>query len=195
MKNEQKAQAAGVFRIIQIANKKPYVAISASRHNFTNEENDKRNKEMLSDIKSLGLYAYEMLGGYEETKKDGSKVQVVEDSFFVPFDERRTLDAFINSFIELTAKYSQESFLLGLPAGYDYENFPTSYPSLKTGFHYFVNKDGHGTVAGTKATIKTFEDYGSIGRDPRKNRILEWKIVGLYDVLGAIQKVVAHRIK
>lgn len=171
-------EAAGVYRVIQIANKKPYAAISASRHNLSPEENNKRSRDLLADIKRSGLYAYEMIGGYEETKEDGSTAQVVENSFFVPFDERRKLKDFINLFKELTAKYGQEAFLLGLPGGYDYQNYPIESESLKAGFHYFVDKSGSGTSVGTKAAPHVFEQFGSIVIDPKRNRALEWRVVG-----------------
>ena len=160
-------EAAGVYRVIQIANKKPYAAISASRHNLSAEENNQRSKDLLSDIKGKGLYAYEMIGGYEETKDDGSTAQVVESSFFVPFDERRSLNEFINLFKELTSKYGQEAFLLGLPEGYDYQNNPIESGNLKAGFHYFVDKSGSGTSVGTKAAPHVFEQFGSIVIDPK----------------------------
>ena len=187
----EKAQAAGVYRIIQIANKKPYAAISASRYNLSNEENTARAKTLHSDIKSLGLYAYEMIGAWVETKDDGSKVQVYEESFFIPFDERRSLENFISSFRELTKKYSQESFLLGLPGSYDYTPFPVK--NLETGYHYFINADGSSRVAGKKATAETFKDFGSIAIDPRKNRILEWKVVGQSlnrKIISALHRIV-----
>lgn len=171
-------EAAGVYRVIQIANKKPYAAISASRSQYSPEENNKRAASLLSDIKSTGLYSYEMIGGYEETTDDGEKVQVVENSFFVPYDERRPLAQFIRLFQELTSKYGQESFLLGLPAEYDYEHSIVGPIDLAAGQHYFVNKFGKGTSVGTKATMQTFDKFGSLAIDPKKNRILEWVTVG-----------------
>jgi hypothetical protein len=172
----EKAKAASVYRIIQIANKKPYVAISASRYTLSNQQNKDRSAMLAKDIKSLGLYAYEMLGAWVETQEDGSKVQVYEESFFVPFDEKRSLESFVGSFLELTVKYGQESFLLGLPEVYDYEPFPIK--KFETGFHYFVYADGRKKIAGKKASAEIFKDYGSIAIDPHKNRILEWKVVG-----------------
>jgi len=171
-------EAAGVYRVIQIANKKPYVAISASRKGFDAKTNNTRSEQLLKDIKEAGLFAYQMIGGYEEVDDDGSKSQVVESSFFVPYNGKCSLTDFINLFIELRDKYNQQAVLIGLPAAFDYKQWESHLPKLKAGGHYFVSKDNVDFV-GTTAAIQTFDKYGSIAIDPKKNRIIDWAISGV----------------
>lgn len=177
--------AAGVYRVIQIANKKPYVAISANRHNLSPKENKDQNAKLLAQIKSAGLYAYEMIGGFEEeyTENNEKKYKhVTENSFFVPFDERRTLTAFIELFVKLMREYEQNSILLGLAKEYDYKGWnpaTTDFKDLEIGGHYFINKDGSIFKVGTQATIQIFDKYGSIALDPKKNRTIDWVIAGV----------------
>jgi len=175
-------EAAGVYRVIQIANSKPYVTLSANRHEFDWEENKRRNAELLRTIKEKGLYAYEQVGGFEE-KKDGRKVQVVESSFFVPYRENTmNLPEFIQIFETLRDKYKQDSILIGLPAayqGYDGDVVVLERGlELKTGQHYYLTAAGTAEAVGTNATIQTFERYGSIAIDPKKNRMIEWVLAG-----------------
>lgn len=170
---------ASVYRIIQIANSSPYVAISASRKKLSTQENNQRHTALLQDIKEAGLYAYQMIGGYEETdENDSSKThQVIESSFFVPFPHTN-LTEFIELFQRLQKKYDQDAILVGLPNEYDYKNWKPIL-GLDVGGHYFITQDGKAEKVGTKATIKTFDKYGSIGIDPKKNRIIDWAIAGI----------------
>lgn len=170
--------AASVYRVIQIANSKPYVTISASRKKFDTATNNERTKELLEDIKGAGLYAYQMIGGYIEDQPDGTKEQVVENSFFVPYDERTDLTDFINLFIELRDKYDQDTLLVGLPKKYNYNSGWEPPVGMETGWHYYVSKSGAEKV-GSEAVVKTFDKYGSIAIDPHKNRIIDWVIVGV----------------
>ena len=177
-------EAASVYRVIQIANSKPYVAISASRKKdekgqiLDPKENNQRNEQLLKDIKEAGLYAYQMIGGYEEDQQDGSKAQVVENSFFVPYDKRTDLTDFINLFIELRDKYNQDTILVGLPQKYDYPEGWEPPMDMSIGNHYYVSKTKADSV-GTEAVIQTFDKYGSIAIDPHKNRIIDWVIAGV----------------
>jgi len=172
-------EAASVYRVIQIANKKPYVTISASRKKLSAAENKKRSEDLLKEIKESGLYAYQMIGGYEEDQQDGTKAQVVEASFFVPYDERSDLSDFIKLFKLLMDKYDQQSILLGLPEGYDYGEWKPDIAGLDIGGHYFVYSNGTVEKVGTKAVIQTFDKYGSIATDPHKDRIIDWVIAGI----------------
>ena len=182
--------AAGVYRVIQIANKKPYVAISGHRHENTPEQNKKQNENLLAEIKAFGLYAYEMIGGFEEEyEKDGEKryKDVTENSFFVPYDERGGLTNFIEFFVARMKEFKQNSILFGLPKEYDYKDWTPQSAGFKTpilekleiGFHFFVNKTDSIDKLGTQADIKTFDKYGSIALDPKKNRIIDWVIAGV----------------
>ena len=167
-------EAASVYRVIQIANSKPYVTISASRNELNAAENNERNEQLLSEIKASGLYAYEMIGGFEEKRPDNTLFQVVESSFFVPFNGGNLSD-FISLFRELLAKYNQEAILVGLPESY----WKSDIKDLVAGGHYFIYVSGKVVKIGTKAVIQTFDKYGSIAIDPKKNRIIDWVIAGV----------------
>lgn len=182
-------EAAGVYRVIQIANSKPYATISASRHERTHEENNAENFKLLGEIKSKGLYAYEQIGGYEETQPDGSVKQVVESSFFVPYrEDAMSLDEFVGFFEGLMKKYRQEAILVGLPKAY--EKYPDgTVDGMKPGSHYLLFPDGKHQAIGTDANVKTFEKIGSIAIDPKKNRVIEWVVAGTMQprtVLGRV---------
>ena len=199
--------SASVYRVIQIANKKPYVCITASRYKEkdgrirTPEENNKKNQELLADIKAEGFYAYEMVGGTTEGyckdcgnempeekcedcgSKEKTEKQVVESSYFVPYS-RRELTEFINIFIRLRDKYEQEAILVGLPKAFEYKDWKPIL-GMKIGNHYgvYVKKV---LAYGTEATIKTFDKFGSIAIDPKKNRIIDWVIAGVSQPQGSM---------
>lgn len=178
--NGFEVEAGSVYRVIQIANKTPYVAMSANRDKYTPKENKERNAKLLGQIKAKGLFAYEMIGGWEEEyEKDGEKKtkQVVENSFFIPFDGRRTLIDFIEFFVARMKEWEQDAILLGLPKGFDYKDW--KWKNLEIGNHYFVSKDGKCSKAGSEATLKTFDKFGSIALDPKKNRAIEWVVAGV----------------
>ena len=183
-------EAAGVYRVIQIANKKPYVVISGNRNELTPAQNKEQNSKLLSQIKSAGLYAYEMIGGFEEEYKENGEKKtkhVVENSFFIPFDEQRTLTEFIEMFVQLMREYKQNSILLGLADSYDYKDWSPDkakfkdegLKKLEVGGHYFIKADSSFEKVGSKATIQIFDKYGSIAIDPKKNRIIDWVIAGV----------------
>jgi len=177
-------EAASVYRVIQIANKKPYVCISASRKTNSVEDNREKTKELLSHIKEAGLYAYQLIGGYEEEQPDGRFAHVVESSFFVPFDERSELSDFIHLFKNLMVQYNQDSILLGLPEGFDYKDWKPE-KDIEVGGHYLIYRNGTAEKIGTKAIIQNFDKFGSIAIDPNKDRIIEWVIAGVTTPSGA----------
>jgi len=192
-KSSMNIEAGGVNRVIQIANKKPYVAITASRGELTPDESRQRNKELLGKIRAEGLYAYNMVGVYQECPVENQdcsveeQVEVVEDSFFVGYrEDAHTIVEFIEFFNDLRRKYAQDSILVGLPANYDgYESdtIQAAGKTLKVGKHYFLGKSLESV--GTKASPAVLEEYGSIAIDPKKNRIIEFAIQGTLQPNGA----------
>ena len=200
--------SASVYRVIQIANKHPYACISASRlvdddgHERTPEENKQKNIELLADIKGEGFYAYEMVGGFPEgyCKKCKNKMPsnecgrcgssekaertVVESSYFVSYDKRKTLSDFVNFFTKLRDKYGQDAVLIGLPKAFDYKGWKPPL-GMKIGNHYGVYPSKVDSY-GSEATIKTFDQYGSIAIDPKKNRIIDWVIAGVSQPQGSM---------
>lgn len=208
--------AASVYRVIQIANKKPYVCITASRYKDkktkrirTPEENNKKNQELLADIKAEGFYAYEMVGGTTEgyckdcgnempedkCEKCGSKEktekQVVESSYFIPYDNRREITEFINIFTRLRDKYEQEAILVGLPKAFDYEDWKPIL-GMEIGNHYGVYPSKVDSY-GSEATMKTFDKFGSIAIDPKKNRTIDWVVAGVSQPQGSMGAFGMHK--
>jgi len=194
--------SASVYRVIQIANKKPYACISASRYQDkktkrirTPEENKKKNAELLATIKKEGFYAYEMVGGFTEgyCKKcknqmpeekcdncgssEKAEQQVVESSYFVPYSDRKDLTTFVNIFTKLRDEYEQDAVLIGLPKAFDYKGWEPPL-GMEIGNHYGVYPNNPISY-GTEATMKTFDKFGSIALDPKKNRIIDWVVAGV----------------
>jgi len=179
--------AAGVYRVIQIGNTRPYAAISASRLANTHEENKMRNKALLAEIKSAGFYAYDLIGMYQECPdgkpdcEEHEKEQTVEDSFFVPYREDvASLEDFADFFLKLTIKYEQDSYLLGLPNGYAYDSdlVKVAGNDITVGEHYYVSQTGEASSVGTRLEADTLKDYGSIAFDA-KDRMIEFVIKGV----------------
>ena len=179
--------AGGVYRVIQIGNKKPYVAISASRKEFSAKENSDRSSKLLGNIKSLGLYAYQLVGYYKECPEDKpncedkDKTLVEEESFFVPYSEKVSLETFLESLHNLGKEFNQDSILVGLPEGYSYkkESINVSGTEIKTGAHYYLYSNGSIENQGTKLKPSAIVNYGSRAIDPKKkDRKIDWKVVG-----------------
>lgn len=180
--------AGGVYRVIQIGNKKPYAAITAFRKEYSLEENRKRNQKLLENIKNMGLNTYSLIGFFKEcpTNKpncsDNEKIKVEEESFFVPYrEDALPLKDFIEKITKLGKTFGQDSVLIGLPSAYSYEQKEISIfsYSIKTGYHYYLTPSAVEANIGKKVTPSKLEDYGSIAIDPKKNRKIEWLVTGV----------------
>ena len=182
--------AGGVYRVIQIGNKKPYVCITTFRGSKTLEENKKNNENLLKTIKSLGYYAYSLIGLYKECPdnnpdcKEEDKKQVSEESFFVPYNEgANTVEDFIKVFGKIAKDFSQDSILVGLPKAYDYDgkdSLTFGDKQVPVGSHYYYNPSSNSfDSAGAHLKPAMIEGYGSRAIDPKKkDRTIDWKIVG-----------------
>ena len=175
--------AGGVYRVVQIGNKKPYICITTFRGSKTLEENKKNNNKLLAAIKSLGYHAYSLIGYYQEqVEGKEEKTQVVEESFFIPYRESvQSISEFIKTFGKIAKDYNQDSILVGLPKAYPYDEkeILVDDSKVETGKHYYYYpSSGKFDAIGTSLKPGTVEGYGSKSIDTKKNRSLEWKIVG-----------------
>jgi len=100
--------------------------ITAWRSENNRATNNKRNQELLTDIKSLGLTATRVHGGYVEQTNDGP-VHVHENSFFV-FGHGISDAALYQHLLRLTRKYNQDSALFK-PAE-DFQDIPADQAAL-----------------------------------------------------------------
>jgi len=190
--------AGGIYRVIQIGNKKPYAAITAFRKEYSLEENRKRNKKLLESIKSMGLNTYSLIGFFKEcpTNKpncsDNEKIKVEEESFFVPYrEDALSLKKFIENLTKLGKTFGQDSVLIGLPSSYSYEKEELEIFNykLKTGYHYYLTPSAIEANIGKKVTPKKLEDYGSIAIDPKKDRKIEWLITGVKHPINVMSRM------
>jgi len=181
--------AGGVFRVVQIANKKPYATLTAFRKQYSLEKNKERNESLLEEIKALGLHAHKIIGFYKECPennpecKDEDKLRVEEESFFVAYrEDSLDLKTFIEKIVSLGSKYNQDSVMVGLPSaysGYEEDKIKVFNYEVNVGAHYYLTSSGILTNLGKKVTPQKIEDYGSISVDPKKERKLEWLITGV----------------
>lgn len=99
-------------RVFQHVEENCCVCISAERNEITDpKERKEREKSLEIDIKKGDFGFSKVKGSYIETKEDGSKVTVSENTFMVFFKTDRL--EFAQLFFEnLRKKYNQEAYLL-----------------------------------------------------------------------------------
>ena len=99
-------------RVFQHVEENCCVCISAERNEITDpKERKEREKSLEIDIKKGDFGFSKVKGSYIETKEDGSKVTVSENTFMVFFKPDRL--EFAQLFFEkLRKKYDQEAYLL-----------------------------------------------------------------------------------
>lgn len=104
--------------------------ISASRDNYSQEENIKRTKNLKQDLINYKLGFRPSAGGFIENVGTENEVAVEELSFIVPYNKNQmSEEKFLNIAIELCNKYDQESVLVALP-------------NINSGKPYWVDKNG-----------------------------------------------------
>lgn len=99
-------------RVFQHVEENCCVCIFAERNEITDpKERKEREKSLEIDIKKGDFVFSKVKGSYIETKEDGSKVTVSENTFMVFFKKERLEFAEI-FFEKLRKKYNQEAYLL-----------------------------------------------------------------------------------
>lgn len=89
--------------------------ISASRNEYSADENIERTKNLENFLKSNKIGYRPCVGGYIETLDNGEKVDVQEISFQIPYDSNKyTKSEFLDLALDLCDKYDQESVLIAI---------------------------------------------------------------------------------
>lgn len=99
----REARKARLFQYIEDPGKS-FAIISASRGEYSLEENVERTRQLKADVRALKLGYVELVGGYVETDKNGNKIEVTEPSLLIPGISK-------DKAIELGEKFEQESIL------------------------------------------------------------------------------------
>ena len=105
-------------RISKGHEKDGYAILSASRGECSDEENNKRTKELKDKLKSKGYSYLAVYGGYKELENEAS----LEKSFVVyPYDiikgEKKDFNTFKKDIEELASNYNQDTILICEPNG------------------------------------------------------------------------------
>ena len=105
--------------------------VSASRDEYSQEENIKRTKELKQDLINYELGFRPSAGGYIENADTENEVAVDELSFIVPYNKNQMSEiAFFDIAVALCGKYGQDSVLVKLP-------------SINEGKPFWVDKNGN----------------------------------------------------
>lgn len=106
-------------RISKGHEKDGYVAISASRGDYSEQENNARTNKLKKFLKDKGYSYISIYGGYKEDNQDEASM---EKSFIVyPYDvrnnEKKDFDAFLSDMKDIAETYEQDSILVCEPNG------------------------------------------------------------------------------
>lgn len=121
MKLDEAYKIAGVIiedslnRLQEVHRKNGYAIVSACRNEFTKEENEKRTNQ-LKEILQKSFFSFKkVLGGFIETKEDGSKKEVKEKSFIIyNYDKNGNVaekDKLFKFALQICKKFNQNSIL------------------------------------------------------------------------------------
>lgn len=92
------------------------MVISASRNEYSQEENIKRTLALKQDLIDLHLGFRPSAGGFIENANTENEVAVEELSFIVPYNKNQmSEEEFFNIAVQLCDKYGQDSVLIKLP--------------------------------------------------------------------------------
>lgn len=88
-----------------------YGIITASRHEYTEEENEERNGQLSKELSIAGFDVIPFLGSFVENHKSSKPVKVIEKSFLV-IDKSR-IGNLVNYLYKLGEKYDQDCIVYG----------------------------------------------------------------------------------
>lgn len=92
-------------------NNEPILIISAERSNKTKEENIKDTLELRRSIIASGFGYIKIRGGYVETLKDGSKIDVDDEHSCIVYSDKNDEQILLKLGMILGKRYNQESIL------------------------------------------------------------------------------------
>ena len=121
MKLDEAYKIAGVItedslnRLQEVHRKNGYAIVSACRNEFTKEENEKRTNQLKEILQKSSFSFKKVLGGFIETKEDGSKKEVKEKSFIIyNYDKNGNVaekDKLFKFALQICKKFNQDSIL------------------------------------------------------------------------------------
>ena len=121
MKLDEAYKIAGVIaedslnRLQEVHRKNGYAIVSACRNEFTKEENEKRTNQLKEILQKSSFSFKKVLGGFIETKEDGSKKEVKEKSFIIyNYDKNGNVaekDKLFKFALQICKKFNQNSIL------------------------------------------------------------------------------------
>ena len=121
MKLDEAYKIAGVItedslnRLQEVHRKNGYAIVSACRNEFTKEENEKRTNQLKEILQKSSFSFKKVLGGFIETKEDGSKKEVKEKSFIIyNYDKDGNVaekDKLFKFALQICKKFNQNSIL------------------------------------------------------------------------------------
>jgi hypothetical protein len=121
MKLDEAYKIAGVItedslnRLQEVHRKNGYAIVSACRNEFTKEENEKRTNQLKEILQKSSFSFKKVLGGFIETKEDGSKKEVKEKSFIIyNYDKNGNIaekDKLFKFALQICKKFNQDSIL------------------------------------------------------------------------------------
>jgi len=143
--------------------KRAFGVISASRHEYSKEENRERHEELRGRIRELGYGYIELDGGYREKSGRDSYVIVQEPSFFIPNVKYRDL-------ISLGQELEQDSVIYkGLG---EFRVVSTRPPVGETLVNFSQGK-GYWNIDLAKEAVKEF--FSSLVKGSHKGRKFVFK--------------------
>lgn len=102
-------------RLQEVHRKNGYAIVSACRNEFTKEENEKRTNQLKEILQKSSFSFKKVLGGFIETKEDGSKKEVKEKSFIIyNYDKNGNVaekDKLFKFALQICKKFNQNSIL------------------------------------------------------------------------------------
>lgn len=102
-------------RLQEIHRKNGYAIVSACRNEFSKNENEYRTNQLKEIIQNSPFSFKKVLGGFIETKKDGTKQEVKESSFIIyNYDKNGNVvekDKLFKFALQICKKFNQDSIL------------------------------------------------------------------------------------
>lgn len=157
IKSSEAVLATSFNRVLQHMNETECCFITAFRSDYSTKENRRRNKALYAEIKASGLSFIKANGGFVETKKDGTKQDVTEDTFCV-INNQYTTEDFIKLACKWCGEFEQESVLITEPVEYD-ERKHTGFSGQVHVVGRYYNRNGNVEMEFDNVSMRTVEQY------------------------------------
>ena len=191
LNNADTLNETNLSRVFKHVEENYCVCISAERNEITEpKERKEREKSLEIDIKKGDFGFSKVKGSYIETKEDGSKVTVSENTFMIFFKKERLEFAEI-FFEKLRKKYSQEAFLLVKDKIAYYCDGKTEFKlgkfSLNTAAECFTRLKNNRTF--TFESIEQTDERGLIGLTPTSYQYNKLRLKEIQETLDKEERI------